>query len=63
MSKNRAMIARDNGEVETKSKSKGDQMLPLEDAYDDHLEYPVKGEALVARLTLSVQVKDDDMEQ
>nr|XP_023874614.1 uncharacterized protein LOC111987141 [Quercus suber] len=38
-------------------------MPSLEDASDDDVEYPVKGESLVARHALSVQVKEDDMEQ
>ena len=57
------MIARVNGEVETKSESDADQMPLLEDACDDDVEYPVEGESLVAQRALSAQVKEDDMEQ
>jgi hypothetical protein len=59
----RTMIARVDGEVETKSESDADQMPLLEDACDDDVEYPVEGESLVARRALSAQVKEDDMEQ
>uniref|UniRef100_A0A2N9IYE9 Reverse transcriptase domain-containing protein n=1 Tax=Fagus sylvatica TaxID=28930 RepID=A0A2N9IYE9_FAGSY len=57
------MIARVDGEVESESESDADQMPLLEDACDDDVEYPVKGESLVARRALSSQVKEDDMEQ
>ncbi|KAJ9672490.1 hypothetical protein PVL29_025915 [Vitis rotundifolia] len=60
---NRTMIARVDGEVETKSEEDDDQMPSLEDACDDNVEYPVEGESLVARRTLSAQVKEDDMGQ
>ncbi|RVW69177.1 Retrovirus-related Pol polyprotein from transposon 297 [Vitis vinifera] len=57
------MIARVDGEVETKSEKDDDQMPSLEDACDDNVEYPVEGESLMARCALSAQVKEDDMEQ
>ena len=38
-------------------------MPPLDDTSDVDLEFPVEGEALVRRRVLSVQVKDDDIEQ
>ncbi|KAL6347243.1 hypothetical protein AAG906_013679 [Vitis piasezkii] len=63
MSTKRTMIARVDGEVETKSEEDDDQMPSLEDACDDNVEYLVEGESLVARLALSAQVKEDDMEQ
>ena len=59
----RTMIARVDGEVETKREEDDDQMPSLEDACDDNVEYPVEGESLVARRALSAQVKEDDMEQ
>ena len=58
----RTMIARIDGEVETKSEGDDDQIPSLEDACDDNVEYPVEGESLVARRALSAQVKEDDME-
>ena len=59
----RTMIARIDGDVETESEGDDDQIPLLEDACDDNVEYPVKGESLVARHALSDQVKEDDMEQ
>ena len=59
----KTMIAHINGEVETKSKGDNDQIPSFEDACDDDMEYPVKGESLVARRALCAQVKEDDMEQ
>ncbi|RVW21501.1 Transposon Ty3-I Gag-Pol polyprotein [Vitis vinifera] len=59
----RTVIARVNGEVETKSEEDDDQMPSLEDVCDDNVEYLVEGESLVARRALSAQVKEDDMEQ
>ena len=57
------MIARIDGELETKSEGDDDQIPSLKDACDDNVEYPVEGESLVARRALSAQVKEDDMEQ
>jgi hypothetical protein len=57
------MIARVDGEVETKSEGDDDQMPILEDVCDDDVEYPVESESLVVRRALSAQVKEDDMEQ
>ena len=49
----RIMIARVNGEVETKSEEDDDQMPSLKDACNDNVEYLVEGESLVARRALS----------
>ena len=38
-------------------------MPSSEDACHDDVEYPMKGESLMARHALSAQVKEDDMEQ
>jgi hypothetical protein len=57
------MIALVDGEVKTESEGDDDQMPILEDVCADDVEYPVKGESLVARRALSAQVKDDDMKQ
>ncbi|XP_030963718.1 uncharacterized protein LOC115984862 [Quercus lobata] len=62
---------KDEGSVfKSKTHQKGEMKLPmstkmpsLEDACDNNVEYPVEGESLVARCALSVQVKEDDMEQ
>ena len=59
----RIMIARVDGEVEIESEEDDDLMPSLEDACDDNVKYLVEGESLVARLALSSQVKEDDMEQ
>ncbi|XP_048228809.1 uncharacterized protein LOC125369769 [Ricinus communis] len=58
----RAMVARDHGEIETASEeSDNDDEIPqLEDGSDDCIEGPTGGELLVARRTLSVQMKEDD---
>ena len=57
------MIARVDGDVETKTEEDDDQMSSLKDACDDNVEYLVEGESLVARRALSSQVKENDMEQ
>ncbi|KAH9680002.1 Endonuclease [Citrus sinensis] len=54
----RVMILRDDGDVETESKSDDDPMPPLEDA-NDGVEYPVDGKLMVARRALNMQVKED----
>ncbi|XP_048234376.1 uncharacterized protein LOC125370955 [Ricinus communis] len=56
------MVARDHGEIETASEeSDNDDEIPqLEDGSDDCIEGPMRGELLVARATLSVQMKEDD---
>ena len=59
----RTMIARVDGEVETKNEGDDDQMPSPKGAYDDNVEYPMEGESLVVRRALSAQVKEDDMEQ
>ncbi|RVW25290.1 Transposon Ty3-I Gag-Pol polyprotein [Vitis vinifera] len=63
MSTKRIMIVRVDGEVEIESEEDDDLMPSLEDACDDNVKYLVEGESLVARLALSSQVKEDDMEQ
>ena len=56
------MILSDDGEnVSTSEESDCDDMPPLEDASD--LEYVVGDKVLVIRWSLSVQTKEDDMEQ
>jgi hypothetical protein len=56
------MILRDDGEiVSTSEESDCYGMPPLEDASD--LEYAVGDKVLVIRRSLSVQTKEDDMEQ
>ncbi|KAH9649361.1 hypothetical protein KPL70_025949 [Citrus sinensis] len=54
----RAMILRDDGDVETESESDDDPMPPLENA-NDGVEYPVDGKLMVARRALNMQVKVD----
>ena len=46
------MIARTDGEVETKSEG-DDGQIPSLDACDNNMEYPMEGESLVARRALS----------
>ena len=57
----RAMVMRDNGEIETDGDSDNDSMPSLEDADDE--EYAVQGDLLVARRALSVQAREDEEEQ
>jgi len=58
----RVMILSDDGEiVSTSEETNCDEMPPLEDAGD--LEYDVGDEVLVIRRLLSVQTKEDDVEQ
>ena len=58
----RVMILRDDGEiVSTSEESDCDDMPPLQDASD--LEYAVGDKFLVIRRSLSVQTKEDDVEQ
>ena len=45
----RTMITRVDGEVETESEEDDDQMLSLQDASNDNVEYLIEGESLVAR--------------
>ena len=59
----RTMIARVNGEVETKNEGDDDQMPSLDGVCDDDVEYPMEGESFVVRRALSAQVKEHDMEQ
>ena len=54
----RVMILRDNGEIES---DEIESMPPLEGVDDE--EYVVQSELLVARRTLSMQVKEDDKVQ
>jgi hypothetical protein len=56
------MILRDDGEiVSTSEESDCDEMPPLKNASD--LEYAVGDKVLVIRRSLSVQTKEDDVEQ
>jgi hypothetical protein len=56
------MILRDDGEIVSISdESDCDEMPPLEDASD--LEYAIGYKILVIRRSLSVQTKEDDVEQ
>jgi len=57
------MIIRDNKKMENESNIKGDQMLPLEDANDDGVEYLVEGDSFMVRRVLSAQIKEDELEQ
>jgi hypothetical protein len=60
----RVMHTRDNGEVESESdKSESEEMPPLVDCSDEEIAYPVKGEALVIRCALNMQIKEDDVDQ
>ncbi|KAM7469534.1 hypothetical protein LguiA_007717 [Lonicera macranthoides] len=54
----RVMVIRDNGDIETEDEDDNDSMPPLEDV--DEEEYAVQGELLVARRSLSMQVKEDE---
>ncbi|KAH9649343.1 hypothetical protein KPL70_025944 [Citrus sinensis] len=54
----------ESGEVVSESESDGGEMPQLIDASgDDEVEYPTKGESLVAMRALSTQMRADDMEQ
>ena len=56
------MILRDDEEiVSTSDESDCDDMPPLEDASD--LEYVVSDKVLVVRRSLSIQTKEEDVEQ
>jgi len=57
------MIIRDNKKMENESNIEGDQMLPLEDANDDGVEYLVEGDSFMVRRALSAQIKEDELEQ
>jgi hypothetical protein len=58
----RVIILRDDGEIMSINKeSDCDNMPPLEDASD--LEYAVGDKVLVIKRSLSVQTKEDDVEQ
>ncbi|KAG5235570.1 Integrase [Salix suchowensis] len=60
----RVMLTRDNREVESESdKSESEEMPPLVDCSDEEIAYPVEGEALVIRLSLNMQIKEDDVDQ
>jgi hypothetical protein len=53
------MLTRDNREVESES----EEMPPLVDCSDDEIACPLKGEALVIRHALDIQIKEDDVDQ
>jgi hypothetical protein len=57
------MLLQNHREVETKSDNIDDEMQALEDVSDEDVEYLVKGESLVIRCTLNVQIKKDDLEK
>ena len=58
----RVMILRDDGEiVSTSEESDCDDMPPLEDASD--LEYVVGDKVLIVKRSLSIQTKEEDVEQ
>ena len=60
----RIMVIRDIEDVESESAiTDCKDMLPLKDCIDEEIAFPVKGEALVIRRTLLVQVKEDDIDQ
>ncbi|XP_058009149.1 uncharacterized protein LOC110673888 [Hevea brasiliensis] len=54
----RAMILRDNRDIEIESGEDSDSMPPLED--DTDVEYAVEGSALVTKRALNMQVKGED---
>eukprot|EP00257_Ricinus_communis_P025094 XP_025012508.1 uncharacterized protein LOC112534130 [Ricinus communis] len=59
----RAMVVKEHGEIESESEdsdNEEDKTPQLGDCSDDSVEEPIRGDLLVARLTLSVQMKDDD---
>jgi len=53
------MLTRDNRDVESES----EEMPPLVDCSDEEIANPVKGEALVIRCVLNMQIKEDDIDQ
>jgi len=58
------MLTRDNREVESNSdKSKSEEIPPLMDCSDEKITYFVKGESLVIRRVLNMQIKEDDVDQ
>ena len=58
------MLTRDNREVESESdKSKSEEIPPLMDCSDEKITYFVKGESLVIRRVLNMQIKEDDVDQ
>lgn len=56
------MILRENNDIETENELDDDNALPLLMERDGE-EYPIKGEALVIRHALNVQMKEEDEEQ
>ena len=59
----RIMTAREHGKIKTTSKDNDhdDEDIPqLEECSYDGIEGPMEGELLVARRTLSVQIKEED---
>jgi len=60
----RVMHTRDNREVEFESeKSESKEMPPLVDCIDEEIAYPIKGEALLIRYAVNMQIKKDDVDQ
>jgi hypothetical protein len=43
--------------------SESEEMPPLVDCSDEEIAYPIKGEALVIRCALNMQIKEDDVDQ
>ena len=60
---NKRTMVMHGGEIMTDSEEEEEPMPPLDDTSDVDLEFSVEGEALVTRLVLSAQVKEDDIEQ
>jgi len=55
----RVMLTRDNGKVESES----EEMPPFMDCSEEEITHPVKGEALVIRRALNMQIEEDDIDQ
>ena len=60
---NKRTIVMHGGEIMTDNEEEEEPMPPLDDTSDIDLEFSVEGVALVTRLVLSAQVKEDDIEQ
>jgi len=58
------MLTRGNKQVESKSdRFKSEYMPHLKNCNDKEIAYPVKGEALVIRRTLNMQIKENNVNQ
>ena len=60
---NKRTIVMRGGKILIDSEEEEDSMPPLDDTNDVDSEFPVEEETLVTRRVLSVQVKEDDIEQ